>query len=619
MALAGLAALVFLIGLGRRDIAVSHEARVAESAREMAAVGWPWSGQHTLIQPSRLVHLGPIIRLEPDDNARPMAVNPWIVPLLNGQVRLQKPPLPYWCAAVLFNLFGFSEWAARVTPALLGALGTLLIYDLARLLAGRGRARLAALIWITTFFIPDDYRKAMPDPYLSFATLGCVWAWVKACSKNGGAQGLILFFYVFVALGVLAKGPVILLHVVTALVLFHFCYRRRAPGDVWPHVLGVIVLLLIALPWPIMVLSSIPNAVQLWRYESIGEITDNTENARPFWFYLPNLVLISVPWTAAAVVGLIVAVRRRRIDLRRLFPIFWFGATVVFFSFVHLKKNPYLLPTMPALTLIIADGLYAALAAARQMARCRRHLNAPPEYQRRGKEGAEPTPDRGGRWAWGGIVLVVQTAIGVGFCVLLLVLIFTQTAHRPISVGLAVAALLLSLVPLVAMRYSLHRWLCWQTAAYVVLTIGFFLAYETPFDNARSPKLLAQELTQKAEEPDTTILRQHLPEEVAVYLPLKRESETAQFVLVVIDDQKGVKDRQKSREAPQTPSPDSFASWFPSAQVLFVDRVPMRSAPGDARWKVYELTVQRQVYAAPLRASPAPTVSLARSRSTATS
>jgi 4-amino-4-deoxy-L-arabinose transferase-like glycosyltransferase len=587
----GLAALVFLIGLGRRDIAVSHEARVAESAREMVAVGWPWSGQRTLIQPSRVVHLGPIIRLEPDQNAPPMAVNPWIVPLLNGEARLQKPPLPYWCAAVLFQLFGFSEWAARVTPALMGALGTLLMYDLARLLAGRGRARLAALVWITTFFIPDDYRKAMPDPYLAFMTMACVWAWVKACFNQGNTRGLILLFYVFIALGLLAKGPVILLHVVTALALFHFCYRKRWSGVAWPHLAGFIVVLLIALPWCIAVLHSVPNAIEIWRYESVGEITDNTENARPFWFYLPNLVLISVPWTAATVVGLIVAVRRRRIDLRRLFPIFWFGATVVFFSFVHLKKNPYLLPTMPALTLVIADGLYAALAAAR----------------------------RGGRWAWGGIILVVQTAIGIGFCVLLIVLIFTQTAHRPACVGLASAALLLAFVPLVVMRFGIRRWLCWQTAAYVVLTIGFFLAYETPFDNARSPKALAAELVQKAEEPDTTILRQHLPEEVAVYLPLKRESETAQFVLVVIDDQKGVKDRQKSRQTPDVPSPDSFAGWFPNAQVLFVDRVPMRSAPGDARWKVYELTLQRQVYAAPLRASPAPTASLVRSRSTATS
>ena len=59
-------------------------------------------------------------------------MNPWLTPVLNRAVRLQKPPLPYWCAAVLFKLFGFGEGWARLVPALLGAISTLMVYDIGR-------------------------------------------------------------------------------------------------------------------------------------------------------------------------------------------------------------------------------------------------------------------------------------------------------------------------------------------------------------------------------------------------------------------------------------------------------------------------------------------------------
>src|SRR5947207_12011272 len=102
-----------------------------------------------------------------------------MVPVLNGEIRLQKPPLPYWCSAILFRLFGieWSEALARFIPALLGALATFFVADLARLLLGRRFAFPAALVWVSSYFIPDEFRKAMADPYLTFFALLAIWGW----------------------------------------------------------------------------------------------------------------------------------------------------------------------------------------------------------------------------------------------------------------------------------------------------------------------------------------------------------------------------------------------------------------------------------------------------------
>src|SRR4051812_43946032 len=54
-ALAVIAAIAFLPGLGRRPIVTSHEARVAQTARQMAVSGWPWRATPVRVAPVQLV------------------------------------------------------------------------------------------------------------------------------------------------------------------------------------------------------------------------------------------------------------------------------------------------------------------------------------------------------------------------------------------------------------------------------------------------------------------------------------------------------------------------------------------------------------------------------------
>ncbi len=611
---------------------------MAQTAREMAVTGWPLSARKVNAPPVALTSIRGMVRLTPDLLAEPIAVNSWAVPLLNGEIRLQKPPLPYWCAAILFRLFGFSEAAARFTPALMGSLATIFVYDLTRMLLGRWKARLAALVWITTLFIPEEFRKAMADPYLAFFTLVCIWAWIKAAkiARDGrsaqndprSAPLCVVIFYVSLALGILAKGPPLFLHIGIALAAFHYCYRWPLPRGLGGHLIGLTALALIALPWPIYVIRHIPHAVDLWRYESVGELSDNVENARPLWFYAPNVVFIALPWAAAWIAGFIVPLRRARnsrvsrssplpwysaggsgsgpgprletaqtsktqqdqesegpasvLSLqgfplrastrgRRLFPMIWFAATVIFFSLVHLKKNPYLLPAAPAQTLLIVEGLAAALAVARRA--------------------------RG--WTWGGGILAAQTAIGIAGCIFVLIAlrVAAPPAYRHFAMTICALAVCCWTIVVLQLRNPM-AWVWWQASGYLLLILGVMLTLETRIDNARSAKSLCAELALHAEAPDTAILRARLPEEVAVYLPLKEEPALARHVLVVVDDQFAARERVKTHVPPPIPSPEHFDSSFPDGRVLFVDRIPMKTAPGDARWKVYDLTVERLRYAA---------------------
>lgn len=372
--LALLAAAVFLPFLGRRDIVISHEARVVQTAREMSASGWPWNAKPVTVPAVHLVNradLGNALRLDPDPGAPPLRINPWAVPILSGEIRLQKPPLPYWCSAFLFRLFGveWSEALARFGPALLGALATFLVADLARMTLGRRFVLPAALVWVTSYFIPDEFRKAMADPYLAFFALLAIWAWIR--TSIGRTPFSILLFYIATAFGLLAKGPPLFIHLAIPIALFHVLNRRRPPGTIVSHFLGLILLAAIALPWPIYIFKTIPHAGEIWRYESIGELADNTENAKPFYYYLPLLFQISLPWTPLWMMALALPFLRdrKRRARRRLFPLLWYALIVIFFSAVHLKKAAYLLPAMPAQTLLIAQAIVFIIADLRRRRR----------------------------------------------------------------------------------------------------------------------------------------------------------------------------------------------------------------------------------------------------------
>src|SRR5215471_5880202 len=129
----------------------------------------------------------------------------WITPTLGGHAWLEKPPLYYWQAMTVYSLFGVSDAAARIPSAIDATLLVLAVYLFFR----RFRPTLevdAALITASCAGIIGYSRAASMDMPLTAAfgvgMLGW-WAW-----RESGKQIYLSGFYVCMALGMLAKGPV---------------------------------------------------------------------------------------------------------------------------------------------------------------------------------------------------------------------------------------------------------------------------------------------------------------------------------------------------------------------------------------------------------------------------
>ena len=330
----------------------SHEALLAETARNMYM--------------DRPVQLA--------DGSRP---SPWLVPNFNDVPRLRKTPLPYWTVAGLACLTGaVDEWTARL-PSALAALGTaLIVLALVRRWDGRLASLAAAATLVTGAEFLIAARSALSDMPMTFfctASLAAVWMAVE----RGGVRRFawLLATGATAALAMLAKGPVpaivlplplAVAAVIMIVRLVHPKEMMRAPAAKWAWTLagvamGTLLFLAILLPWPVYVWQHVPQALDIWRAESVDRSTGDFGHQEPFYFYIIRLPLLLAPWTVFFIHGLVVAARRvRREPAARAWLLFlgaWFVGTLAALSAAAGKQDHYLLPLVPACAAYIALSL----------------------------------------------------------------------------------------------------------------------------------------------------------------------------------------------------------------------------------------------------------------------
>lgn len=300
-----------------------------------------------------------------------------ITPILYGHPWLEKPALYYWRTMSFFKEFGVSDWAARLSSAT-GAFAMVLLIFLHMRRFRPGGHLDAALITASATGIIAFARGASTDMQLAapFAIGMLGWyAWYET-----GKKFWLFDLYFFGALAVLAKGPVAIFLGGSIIVLFVGLRRE------W-HVLrrmiwlpGLLLFLVLVLPWYIAVQIRNPNFWHFFFFEQNLErfATGHYQHHQQPWFYLIVLVLALMPWTVVALRALWDAFEIARAEWRvrhhpqrylghsragDAFPEFlvlWAVFIVVFFSFSGSKLPGYILPAIPPLTILTGDYLFRA-------------------------------------------------------------------------------------------------------------------------------------------------------------------------------------------------------------------------------------------------------------------
>lgn len=292
-----------------------------------------------------------------------LARHDWITPTLGGQPWLEKPVLYYWQAMLSYSIFGVSDWAARIPSALDASLLVFAIYFFSRRFRP-GFALDGALMTASSAAVIGFGRAASTDMPLAamFGIALLAWyAWHESARKLHLAA-----FYIFLALGALAKGPVA--PFLAAAVILPFAVFK---GDylllrrtLW--IPGILLFVVVAMPWYAAVQIRNPEFFRIFIVQhNLARFGTNLyRHKEPFWYYAPVTLLSLAPWTilwgAALFEILRVWMRERRAMLQaegawNVFLIMWLAVPIVFFSLSQSKLPGYILPAIPAGALLLAD------------------------------------------------------------------------------------------------------------------------------------------------------------------------------------------------------------------------------------------------------------------------
>jgi 4-amino-4-deoxy-L-arabinose transferase-like glycosyltransferase len=315
----------YLYGLGQLPLLGPDEPRYAQVAREMFLTG------------------------------------DFITPRLGGHTWFEKPALLYWMIAAAFKIFGVSEWSARLGPAICGVLTIAAVWWVRRDL-DFGFSSL--LVIATCLGLIVFSRAASFDVVITMTTTWSLAFFLLYQLKS--MRVLLAGFYAFVGLSLLAKGLVGIV-IPFGVVGFYYLLRRAWPqrSVLFSLVWGIPLALAVSAIWygPVIAKHGWTFIDEFFVQHHFARYVSNKyHHPQPIYFYPAIILMLTLPWTPFLVEALIKARRwtwrgADELSIVRVFSLAWLLFPILFFSFSGSKLPGYVLPSVPAAALLIADVL----------------------------------------------------------------------------------------------------------------------------------------------------------------------------------------------------------------------------------------------------------------------
>lgn len=284
----------------------------------------------------------------------------FVVPYINGEPYSHKPPLLFWLIQLGWAVFGVNEWWPRLVGPLCALAAMPLTLKLGKLLWPEEREAVTNAVWVLsgTLLFAGFVTLLMFDLLLLDCALAGMIG-ILYLKEEKRAKGL-LWLGAGIGLGVLAKGPVILLHVLPAAVAAPW-WAPQLKGRLgrWyvDLLLGVLLGAAIALAWalPAAYLGGEAYRHAIFWGQTAGRVSESFAHRAPWWYYAPLLPLLLFPWFVwprvwSGMKGIFQ-------DSGSRFLAAWLVLTVIGFSLVSGKQAKYLVPFLPAFALLAGYAL----------------------------------------------------------------------------------------------------------------------------------------------------------------------------------------------------------------------------------------------------------------------
>ncbi len=309
--------IVFFLNLGARSLENHGYLRYAEVAREMIRSG------------------------------------EWVVPHLNGEIFIDKPPLLFWLIAIPSSLYGtVTPFLAKLPAALSGWMGVLILFLWGKKVYGTAQCGIiAGGVLLSSYQYFYQSRLAKTDILLCLFIILSLYFFHKGYEESTKRSYLFYSLSFFsTGLGVLTKGPFGLIPLGIVAV---FLIKERQ-FQIWrskKFLLGYLILILTVFPWFIQFISRV--GFDEW-LRLLKENQILTRRA-PFYFYFIEIWGQFFPWSLLLPFLFLSLYKEKDwlLNSRNSLFLIWFLFLFVGLSLFKYRTSRYLLPVLPPLALII--------------------------------------------------------------------------------------------------------------------------------------------------------------------------------------------------------------------------------------------------------------------------
>jgi 4-amino-4-deoxy-L-arabinose transferase-like glycosyltransferase len=292
----------------------------------------------------------------------------WLIPRVNGHIRLQKPPLAYWLTALSYQALDVSEGVGRIPAAVAGILTVGATALLASWLFGRRAGFFAGAALLGSYQFFRHSRLAETDVFVALFVTTAVFALWRGYGRGRGDEPSFarsaLWFHggaAAIALAAMAKGPPAAYPLLFFVAMAAFDGRWKMLGR-FVACGAPLTAAVIGLPWFLYARQD-PDYRQL-----VGDLKNSARGGRGhsslFITYIPPLFVATAPWSVLWLVGLIGAIRQWKLDPRLRGVVVWLASMLIPLSLWGNKQFHYLMPVMPPLMILVGWLLDESLKAA---------------------------------------------------------------------------------------------------------------------------------------------------------------------------------------------------------------------------------------------------------------
>jgi 4-amino-4-deoxy-L-arabinose transferase-like glycosyltransferase len=288
----------------------------------------------------------------------------YLLPTMNGELRLEKPPLPTWIAAGIEHIMPDNLVAQRCASGFAAFLMVVFLYLIvSQLTRNQNVGLIASLILATCFNVIMMGRTATWDIYTQSFMLSTIYFLILALEEKSTQWKYFILTGFGAGFSFLSKGPVSFYALfLPFLISYIVVYRPSLKGKIIPVISMILICLVVSSWW-------VSYTYLFHKEELLGVMHKESSswlnhNVRP-WYYYWQFPAEAGIWALLWVTSIIYYfVNKHTLHQKEYrFSMIWLTISLILLSVIPEKKTRYLLPVLIPGSMVTGFYIYQMIRA----------------------------------------------------------------------------------------------------------------------------------------------------------------------------------------------------------------------------------------------------------------